>query len=69
VERQWGKMTNIRTVLFWVITQRINPEELSYQILLGGSLKSQIINVFKIGTPFRYAILINILITKRKHKD
>jgi len=29
-------------VLFWVIMQHINPEKLSCQILLGGSLKSHI---------------------------
>jgi len=65
VERQWGKIIKVTTELFWVITQRINPEELSCQILVDGrSLKSQTINTFKTGTPFQYATVINILITK-----
>jgi len=62
-------MIKITTELFWIISQHTNPEELSCQIFLGGSLKSRITNFFKIGTPFQYAILINNLITKRKHKD
>jgi hypothetical protein len=62
--KQWGKIMNVGTALFWVITLCIKPEDLSCQILHGRSLKSQIIYVFKISTPFHYAILINILITK-----